>query len=33
MVLGQIQPPITYLRGAKNDFMIHDVNNPLIHKQ
>ena len=28
VVLGQVQRPITYFRGARDDFMVHDVNNP-----
>ena len=30
VVPRQVQQPITYFRGARDDFMVHDVNNPLI---
>ena len=30
VVLGQVQQPITYFQRAKDDFMVHDVNNPFV---
>ena len=30
VVLGWVQWPITYYRGARDDFMVYDVNNPLM---
>ena len=32
VVLGQVQQPITYSTESWNDFMIHDVNNPLVEE-
>ena len=29
VVLGRRQWPITYFKGAKDDFVVHDVNNPI----
>ena len=26
--MGQVQQPITYYKGARDEFIIHDVNNP-----
>ena len=29
MIPGQMQRPITYVRGARDDFMAHDVKQPV----
>ena len=29
MIPGRMQQPITYVRGARDDFMIHDVKQPV----
>ena len=28
--MGRVQQPIKYFRGARDAFMVHDVNNPLV---